>query len=208
MKILKLCLVGFIAVLLGACVRIEKIQPLSEEESEQVFSYYYQQQDPQRLMQALAAFEDIYKPHMEAPITGFLSALALQRPQDWQIVKHMFFTESSELNRIWASVEQRKEIMEEMLSKKNVIVVSPEDLDFLWGAFSATGDTRFVEIIARTAKFPLTNPLVKAAAEWSMSSQREQHPLVDKALQKDIEIEKDDVFYFNIFPNEAIASYL
>lgn len=187
MKILKLFLVGCIAILLGACFHSdEKIKPLSEEESEKIISFYYQNPNSQHLLQALATLDEpgSFSPTMKAPLMGFLSALASQRSQDWQLVKQMVFDNAEELNRMWASVERQQQSLEKMLSQKNIIANSPAELDFLWGAFSATGDKRFVEIIARTAESTKSDPLVKSAAEWSLSSQRKEHPLVEQILNK------------------------
>ncbi len=200
MKISKLFLVGFIAVILGACSTHKPVEDIREDFG-QVFSFYYQQPDPQHLKKAMSALEEpgVFAPQVAAPLTGFLSALASQRPQDWQVIKNMSFKKNKELNSIWSSVDKYKQLLEEMLSKENVVVVTPEDLDFLWGAFATTGDSRFAQIVARSAEIPLGGPLVKAAAEWSLSSQREQHPLLDKALQAGIQTDKEAILVFNIY---------
>ena len=200
MKISKLFLIGFIAVILGACSDHKKVED-TREEFGQVFSFYYQQPDSQHLKQVMSALEEpgVFAPHVEPPLLGFLSALASQRPQDWQVIKNMSFKKKKELNRIWSSVDKYKQLLEEMLSKENVVVVTPEDLDFLWGAFSATGDTRFAQIVARSAEIPMGGPVVQAAAEWSLSSQRKQHPLLDKALEAGIQTDKSAIFVFTIY---------
>ncbi len=187
MKVLKLILIGVVAVLLGACYQSDKkIKPLSEEETEQIISFYYQNPNVERLAQALATLDEpgSFNSKMKAPLMGFLSGLASQRPQDWQLIKQIVFDNAKELNQVWSSIERQQLALQKMLSQKNIIARSAEELDFLWGAFSATGDTRFVQIIERTAKSSQSDPLVKAAAEWSLSSQRKEHPLVEQTLNK------------------------
>lgn len=186
MRTIKLFLAGFTVMLLGACYQPgEKVEPLSKEESEHVISFYYQQPDTERLLQALATFDEpgIFNPKVKAPLMGFLSALAMERPQDWQLVKQLVFEDTAELNRMWASVPRQQQALEKMMASKGVVANSAAELDFLWGAFSATGDERFVQIIARTASFPQVDPLVRAAAQWSLSSQRKTHPAVERVLQ-------------------------
>ena len=186
MKYLKVLLLVLCCTSIVACYRPgAAVAPASEEEFEQVFSFYYQQPDPQQLLGALAYLDEpgVFSSNMKAPVMGFLSALALERPDDWKVVKDLVFERETSLNALMQAVPRQAQSVQKLLAQPKAIASSAAELDFLWGAFSATGDARFVQIIIRTAQNE-GDPLVKAAANWSLASQRKQHPKVEEIFQQ------------------------
>ncbi len=192
MRTIKAIVVSCLAVLAMACEPVwEPIEPLELEEAEQVIEFYYQQPDVNRLLRALSALDtpEVYRKEMRAPLMGFFSALALERPEDWKIIQKGRFDTVDELNDLVFSVPYQKPILEKFLANPNQTVNNAEMLDLMWGAFSATGDTRFVQVVATTAQQG-KNPIVKAAAEWSFNSQRKQHPVIEKQFPKTKSLDK------------------
>jgi hypothetical protein len=55
---------------------------------------------------------------------------------------------------------------------------SPEHLDYLWGSFFASGRYEYILLLVNAMELSQSNPLVCAAAEWSLSGNCKQHKLV------------------------------
>ena len=180
-------LLGCLIFLISGCQQKtnDQIIPLSLEEAGELLTLYYQKPNAKQLPGMLAALgkPGVFNKNMVAPVTGFLAALSWGRPADWQVIKDLTF-EDETLNKIIAAVPTQVEQLEKILADSKQVAGTPASLDFLWGAFAATGDIRFVEVIVRSADSPDVHPLVQAAAKWSLNSQRKQCPEVDELLKK------------------------
>jgi|GEM_PF-1527208 len=66
------------------------------------------------------------------------------------------------------------QVVESVLAMK---VASPDDLDVLWAAFFATGDSQHLDRLADAA-VSSSNALITDAAKWSLNSNYRQHPAV------------------------------
>lgn len=187
---MKKIITGVIAVLLGlsACsFKREHIEPLSEQEVDQVMSSYYKQPDINKFVRMLAYFDDtdfLKKNKTTAvPLEGFLAGLAVNNAPEWKIVAQEVVWEKN-MVPIMKTMPERITMLQHILSSKDAVASDAAALDFLWGAFSSTGDPKFVQVIARTKNRPSVDLLVRSAAAWSLYSQSKQHPIVEQKLKK------------------------
>ena len=73
----------------------------------------------------------------------------------------------------------------------------PASLDFLWAAFFATGDVKYVDAIIPTLRHLQSKQpaevVIGLAARWSMSSNARQHPLVLEECRRQIDAQPPQI---------------
>ena len=173
---------------LSACsFKGEHIEPLSEQEVDQVMDSYYKQPDVNKLVRMLAYFDDTdflkKNKTAAAPLEGFLAGLAVNNAPEWKIVSQEVVWEKN-MAPVMKVMPERITMLQHILSSKDAVASDAAALDFLWGAFSATGDPKFVQVIARTKNRPSVDLIVRSAAAWSFYSQSKQHPIVEQELKR------------------------
>lgn len=187
---MKKIITGVISVLLGlsACsFKAEHIEPLSEQEVNQLMSTYYQDPNPEKLVQMLAYFDDtdaLQKDKtMIAPLEGFLAGLATSNDPVWKMITQEIVWEKNMIP-VMKDMPKCVSLLRRMTSSEDTAVTDAAALDFLWGAFSATGDPAYVQVLIRTKNRPAIDIVVRSAAAWSLYSQSKEHSLVAQELKK------------------------
>lgn len=183
----------------------------------QWMTYYYMHPQPDLLVPALIyADQNGLIAKGEAPLTAFVSRVFEQNPKriaNWaeQLdalspkAKPMFWSalwwsntvEGKEaLNKLLVTMPPKSQewVMAQMSKPAEPIeqmaIKSPEVLDELWGAFSATGDEKYVTRLMSTLPWQydpsgdFTKLSISGAARWSLSSNAQQHPKVMKLCLK------------------------
>ena len=117
------------------------------------------------------------------PLEGFLAGLAVNNAPEWKIVAQEVVWEKN-MVPIMKTMPERITMLQHILSSKDAVASDAAALDFLWGAFSSTGDPKFVQVIDRTKNRPSVDLLVRSAAAWSLYSQSKQHPIVEQELKR------------------------
>jgi len=178
----KLLLIGILVLGLVAC-GITPPAESSHEQEDSVMTFYYQNPDLEKLLDELTRFDEDpeLSPNILPPLLGFLAGLSISQPEHFEIVTQNMEWKQN-MRPIMESVPKVAEDLREDVStdKMPFTAKGPDGLDFMWGAFSATGDPKFAEVVYRTMLDPKIDPLTRAAAQWSFTSQREQHPVLDE----------------------------
>lgn len=186
----------------------------SQADVVQWMTYYYLHPQPDLLVPALQYADStglIEKG--QAPLTAFVSRVFAQNPdriKDWANDLKGLSNRSKPMlwSALWWSTtipgkealdslmttlteKQKTEVISQMAHPAEPIeqmeIKSPEVLDELWGAFSATGDVKYVNRLmtvlpwAQNANGDLNRMMIGSAARWSLTSNAQQHPLVLKA---------------------------
>jgi hypothetical protein len=181
----------------------------------QWMTYYYMHPQPDLLVPALVfADSNGFVQKGEAPLTAFVSRVFAENPkriQGWigQLTPAMSAKSQPMLWSAlwWSNTVEGKEVLNKLLVAlpqksqeyllaqmakpaepiENMEIKSPEVLDELWGAFSATGDEKYVTRLMSALPWSYDpsgdfNRLsIGGAARWSLTSNAQQHPKV-KAL--------------------------
>lgn len=183
-------IVAVSAILLGlsACsFKGEHIEPLSEQEADRVLNAYYQQPDSEKLVRALAYVDESDKLNEggRAFIGGILFGLSSENRPEWKIISHDIVWEKGMIPVMQSlkNMPDSTTLSNRIIGNKDMVVSTAPDLDFLWGAFSATGNPKFVQVIIRTKNSVEVNPVVRSSAVWSLYSQSKQHPIVERELK-------------------------
>jgi hypothetical protein len=156
-------------------------------ESSDVISFYYQQPDLEKLLDELTYLDEQPEldPNILAPLLGFLAGLSISQPEQFEVLtQHV--TWQRNMRPVMEKVIQVASDLQKDISagKMPHAAKNPAGLDFMWGAFSATGDPQFAEVVYRTLQDEQTDSITRAAAEWSLASQREQHPVLEEWFSK------------------------
>jgi hypothetical protein len=189
----------------------------STEDLIQWMTYYYLHPQPDLLVPALKyADANGLVDKGQAPLTAFVSRVFAQNPQrinEW--MGQLDGLSSTSKPMLWSalwwsnSLEGKKALdaLLQTLNEKQASMViaqmakpaqpiekmeinSPEVLDELWGAFSATGDEKYVQRLISVLPWATAtdndyNKLtIGAAARWSLTSNAQQHPLVLQVCMK------------------------
>jgi hypothetical protein len=190
----------------------------SQDDVVQWMTYYYLHPQPDLLVPALTYADStglIEKG--QAPLTAFVSRVFAQNPgriHEWtdqlkglsNRSKPMLWSalwwsstvagkESLESLMTTLSEKQATEVLSQMAHPAEPIdqmeIKSPEVLDELWGAFSATGDVKYVDRLITTLPWAansngdLNKMMIGSAARWSLTSNAQQHPIVLKEILKE-----------------------
>ncbi len=187
---MKKYLTSLFIVLVGFCAcsfKGEHIEPLSEQEVSQVMDSYYKQPDADKFIRMLAYFDDTeFLPTHQtvvAPLEGMLAGLAVNNASEWKTVDQEVVWEKNMIP-VMQAMPNRIAMLKRILASNSAVAQEAAALDFLWGAFLATGDPKFVEIIIRTKNNPSVDPVVRSAALWSLYAQRAPHPAVQQLLEQ------------------------
>lgn len=171
---------------------------------------YYLDPDPDRIpwfLREVAAQGVLKREGRAGPMIGFLSHVIAENPErlsEWFPPDDRIFRDEravyyralwqadvAEAKAILDDVQERgpDELVEQLLQMRHSSprpilewpVRSPGDLDVLWGAFSATGDVRYIEsiisVVQRSAS-GFEDIVIQRAAEWSLGANARQHELV------------------------------
>jgi hypothetical protein len=187
----------------------------SPQDLVQWMTYYYMHPQPDLVVPAiLFADQNGFVQKGEAPLTAFLSRVFAENPkriEGWvgqlapamsskslpMLYSALWWSNTLEgkevLGKLAASLPQKTQeyLMAQMAKPAEPIeemeIKSPEVLDELWGAFSATGDDKYVTRLMSTLPWnydpsgDFTRLSIAGAARWSLTSNAQQHPKV-KAL--------------------------
>lgn len=189
----------------------------STEDLVQWMTYYYLHPQPDLLVPALIyADQNGLVEKGEAPLTAFVSQVFATNPKriaNWVPQLDALSSKSKQMvwsALWWANTVEAKEALNKLvvnLPQKSQEVLlaqmgkppeaieameikSPEVLDELWGAFSATGDEKYVYRLMTALPWTYDtngdyNKLtIGGAARWSLVSNAQQHPKVLKICQK------------------------
>ena len=180
-------------------------------------TYYYVHPQPEFIVPAiiLADKSGLLEGDSVAPFQAFLSGVFEKNPEritEWftqlgsikdgsktVILTAIYWTNSKEAKTLLtniagtlpekAKVEFHKQIDKPAESLDKLPIDSPDVLDILWGAFSATGDEKYVKRLMSTLTWSdheskdLNKMLIASAASWSLSSNVDQHPKVKEICQ-------------------------
>lgn len=184
----------------------------SVQDLQQWMTYYYMHPTPNLLVPALLfADKEGLVQKGEAPLTAFVSRVFAQNPkqiENWvaQLAPAM---SSKSLPMLysslwWSNTLEGKEVLGKLVQSlpqktqeyllaqmakpaepiEQMEIKSPEVLDELWGAFSATGDDKYVLRLMSALPWSydpsgdFTKLSIGGAARWSLSSNAIQHPKV------------------------------
>ena len=172
---------------LSACTpKEDHIKPLSEQETSKLINTYYQQPDSEKLLRALAYFDESSKLTKDktviAPLQGLLAGLAVENRPEWKMITQEVVWEKNMIP-LMQDMPNRIVLLRRMLANNDTAVTDAAALDFLWGAFAATGNPTFIQVIIRTKNRPAIDKIVRAAAAWSLYSQSTRHPIVVAELK-------------------------
>ncbi len=181
-------------------------------------TYYYLHPQPELVVAAikLADQNNLLEGDSVAPFQGFLSRVFERNPeqisvwfQDLGSIKDT--SKTVVLTAVWwsntaegktvldniansmpekAKVEFRKQIDKKAEDLDKMAIESPDILDILWGAYSATGDEKYVKRLMTPLCWgekdtkDLNRLMISSAASWSLTSNLEQHPKVKEICQK------------------------
>lgn len=174
-------------LLVGLCgcgVSLPQEDPLHRENSDTI-AFYYQQPDLEKLLDELTHLDEQPEldPNILAPLLGFLAGLSIAQPEQFEVLTQDIAWKQNMRPVMAHAAEVANDLKADVSSNKMPQAAKgTEGLDFMWGAFSATGDVKYAAVIYRTLQDERTDPLTRAAAEWSLSSQRAQHPVLDAWL--------------------------
>jgi hypothetical protein len=186
----------------------------SSDDLVQWMTYYYLHPQPDLLVPALL-FADTSGmiDKGQAPLTAFVSRVFVQNPSriaGWTEQLKALSSRSKPMlwsALWWSNTLEGKQSLEQLLTtlneKQATVVLSqmahpaqpmetmdiktPEVLDELWGAFSATGDEKYVDRLITvlpwqySANGDYMRMTIGSAARWSLTSNAQQHPAVMKA---------------------------
>lgn len=186
----------------------------SAQDLVQWMTYYYMHPQPDLLVPALLyADTNGLVEKGEAPLTAFVSRVFAQNPKRIAAWSEQLSNALSAKSKPmfwsalwWSNTVEGKEALQKMLqtmpqkSQEYVLaqmgkpaeaielmqIKSPEVLDELWGAFSATGDDKYVNRVMTALPWSydpngdFTKLSIGGAARWSLSSNAVQHPKVLK----------------------------
>ncbi len=180
-------------------------------------TFYYMHPQPDLLVPALMfADQNGMVQQGEAPLTAFVSRLFAQNPKRlgvwleqldaltpkskpmlWSSLWWSGTVESKEaLNKLLVKLPPKSQdyLMSQMAKPAEPIeemeIKSPAVLDELWGAFSATGDDKYIVRLMTAlpwiydASGDFNKLSIGGAARWSLASNAQQHPKVMKLCLK------------------------
>lgn len=181
-------------------------------------TYYYVHPQPEFTVQAilLADQNNLLEGDSVAPFQGFLSKVFEANPQQiptWfsQLGALKDASKTVLLTAVWwsntkegktlldnianslpekAKTEFHKQIDKKADDLDKMAIESPDVLDVLWGAFSATGDERYIKRLMDPISWgdkenkDLNKLLISSAASWSIASNIVQHPRVKEICEK------------------------
>lgn len=181
-------------------------------------TYYYLHPQPELVVAAvkMADQSNLLEGDSVAPFQAFLSKVFEANPQQvstWfeQLGGVKDTSKTMLLTAVWWSntaegktlldniakglpeksrVEFHKQIDKKAEDLDKMAIESPDVLDILWGAFSATGDEKYVRRLMTPLSWgekdskDLNRLMISSAASWSLSSNLEQHPRVKEICQK------------------------
>ena len=189
----------------------------STQDVVQWMTYYYLHPQPDLLVPALQYADSTgLIDKGQAPLTAFVSRVFAQNPQriaEWVTQLQGLSNRSKPLLWTalwWSSTLEGKQSLDGLIKTlnekqadavlsqmahpavplENIEIKTPEALDELWGAFSATGDVKYVNRLisvvpwAYDAGGDFNRMSIGSAARWSLTSNAQQHPLVLKACVK------------------------
>lgn len=199
-----------IALLMLAFVTYKPVmaaEMLNEAQANQLISYYYMQQDPAKVDALLGWLHESQileqKPNMGFALSAFLSVIFrdnADKVDRWlTLYPYAGRTRTLMMNVLWWSgnrdkispvfgeiPEQLARLPEDMLSMQG----SPQSLDMYWGAFYASGNNSYIDLIIDTLDpdfsptgMPEADALLRKAAAWSLGGNIMQHELVARAVK-------------------------
>lgn len=207
LSLLMLCLIGIQPVLAAQ-------QPSAEDaQYGEWMTYYYLHKNPAKMNDFLKWVQasQILEKNKGAkqPLAAFMSVVFANNPQQVQSwVKSTQFTNKTKEAveyTLWLSgngkliAETFKETPDYIKSNpvplNNLTLKQAGDLDMMWGAFLASGDTTYVKKIIDILdeNVPLTGEktldmATRGSAEWSLGSNMMQHELVNRLIRKEISV--------------------
>ena len=209
-----------LSLLIGCILVIQPLaaQQLSQNEQSLIESnsYYYLYRDNSKVDGFLQWLQDSKKLDQSHRVqnypVGFLAVVFAENPNQLQgwILNHTFTGNIKETieKALWLSGNSKmitalfgeipgytRSTAPSLLSLK---LTRAEDLDMMWGAFSASGNVAYVNKVIDVLddKFPLTgdesmDKLTRDAAAWSLGSNMRQHELVDRLIHKELTVRSD-----------------
>jgi hypothetical protein len=204
-----------VALLIQPAFSKEK-QAASEQQIGQWMSYYYLQRDVTSIHDYLRQLQDasFSKKNINGVLTGFLYVIfSDNKSQIEEFLKNTEFTgpiKDSIEKALWLSGNGReiKAIFKEDPERykaqapnlANLLPKSGEDLDLMWGAFSASGDVVYVKRIIDVLddQQPLTanatiDKVTRYAADWSIGSNVSQHELIRRLVMQEIKTRPEPI---------------
>jgi hypothetical protein len=163
-------------------------------------TYYYQDPHPEFILETIKCLNSNKWPEKQdqfAPVIGFYAEIFALNPlmvQGWADEVQLCGGNTKEvlLLSLKASLKMGK------LIKGGLSDSDPSSNDFCWGAFFASGDTTFLNAIVEnlthlSEKATLNQFLTAASAQWSLSSNAVQHPIVKQYLQAKLKTSDPDI---------------
>jgi len=181
-------------------------------------TYYYLHPQPEFVVAAikLADQNNLLEGDSVAPFQGFLSRVFESNPEQIPVWFGQLGTIKDSSKTVvltavwWSNTKEGKTLLENIansLPEKSKIefhkqidkkaedldklsIESPDILDILWGAFSATGDEKYVRRLMTPLTWgekdtkDLNRLMISSAASWSLASNLDQHPKVKEICQK------------------------
>lgn len=195
LKLLVICLAS--TLLLNGCGKTSNTGysapvPANTQEKkealENLTSNFYKNRDVLQMpviLQYLSDLNSLEKKNYNSQITGFLVGVIHQgnrkQVSEWKKLPISDLTK----NAITRAVIIEPSI-EKLLNEKN-IAPDTTSIDFYWGYFGATYDKRCIQIIINTKKDKTINPVTRAAAQISLTANRNKYKVVDDMLNAQAE---------------------
>ncbi len=175
----KLILLTFIVLISGTCAAVAKIT--DSKQFNGIFMNYFIKKNTAQLPEMINFISEnnLYEvKNSKSPLYGFFAGIKHETPAEFGNLEKMNVTDST--RKMLKSAKEYEFIVQDILKRNNYYLESPAALDAFWGYFFATGDERIIKKLCYTEQ---NSPdyLVKAAAEWSLNSNRKQYPWKIKA---------------------------
>jgi hypothetical protein len=199
-------------------VRADDEPPPESAQIDGLITYYYMDKDPADVVALLKLIQDgdVLAKHDSAavPFGAFLATVFSNSPEQINsIAKSAKFTGHTRRlvqEALWQSGHAAtvKEVFGESpgefdakpVSLKKRPIKGPDDLDMMWGAFLASGDTAYVKriipVLGRDHPLsgdPRLDEATRQAAEWSLESNMLQHELVYRLIRKEAKSRNGEV---------------
>lgn len=173
-------------------------------------TYYYKNPEPELVASAIQSLQTtgyFNKDSAAAPMSTFLGTIFSNNKnkiQEWVaifkpyndkekliLIYALWYSNTDISNKHLKALKSSNihaELIEKLLTSpakgvENMQITGPAVLDMLWGAFQATGDTRYIDRIITVlpyvnVKGDTARLLTGGAAQWSLTSNAVQHDIV------------------------------
>lgn len=146
----------------------------SEQFNETLMNYFLKKNTAE--LPAMVNFvsqNSYYTGNTKSPLYGFFAGIQHENPVAFAKLEKLNVT--NDTHKMLKTAKEYENVAEDILKRDSYYLESPVSLDAFWGYFFATGDERVIKKLCATAKNS-DDYIVKAAAEWSLKSNRKSYP--------------------------------